>query len=1110
MKCPKCQFENRDGAKFCKKCGNKIELLCPSCKYSHQPDSTFCDECGHNLQEPEALPDFSEPQSYTPKFLADKILTSRSTIEGERKLVTVLFADVAGFTSMSEDLDPEEVHQIMDGCFQILMNEVHKYEGTVNQFTGDGVMALFGAPIAHEDHAQRACYAALSIQKAISEYGVNLKNNRCIDFKMRIGLNSGPVIVGAIGDDLRMDYTAIGDTTNLAARMENSAEPGTVLVSNNTYKITGNFFEFEVLKKIKVKGKEAPQEAFKLIRKSEVETRIAASVAKGLTRFVGRENTMNALIEAYNKTKSGSGQVIGMVGEAGVGKSRSLLEFRNQLTSGDYSFLEGRCLHYGSAMAYLPFLDILKSYFKITDDDLESLIKQKIEETILNLDPNLKGSLNPFHDLLSLKVDDEKYLQVEPAERKIRIFESLRNLFVKESQNKTLIIVIEDLHWIDKISEEFITYFIEWIQNTKILLILLYRPEYTHQWGSKSLYTKVGLTQLGSESSSLLVQAILEEREIVPELRELILKRAGGNPLFVEELTYNLIENGSIEKKNHQYILTKKASDIQVPDTLQGIIASRIDRVEESLKRVMQMASVIGREFAFRILESIMGMREELKSNLLNLQGLEFISEKQLFPELEYIFKHALTQEVAYNSLLQNRKKEIHEKVARSIEILYPDRIEEYYELLAYHYRRSDNAQKALDYLDKANQKAARLNAMQEALNYFNEAMELLDTLEETPENQKCRISLICNQVMVFVQLLKFQDYYDLLNQFQTIVVGLDDTELSARFYSALSASEYFLGHFEQTIKIGTKAIELSESAGHPEYAYIAYWVILWSYLWICDYDKLHSLKEDVLGLLEKKFELMLYVHAFITSSVAFYHMGQFDKAIKSSKEALKMAEKYSNSSYIAFACTFTAWPYIQKGDMAHASEYTEIALRNAKTPRDEILARAGHALNLTRSGDAHQGTEMLAEYVPMFQAVRYYTALGFVLCFLSEGYLLVDEYDKAVQTLESLLELSGTYNMKQSLGIAYYLFGEVALKTDPQQAPTYFKKSISIFQKIKAEYYLARAYAGYGRFHKQQGDMAQAREYLTKALEIFERLGVLDEPDKVKKELADLPPDKG
>ena len=1110
MKCSQCQFENREGAIFCGKCRAKLSLVCPQCGAENPPDNNFCDKCAHNLQESETPPDYSKPESYTPKFLADKILNSRSSIEGERKLVTVLFADVANFTSLSEKLDPEEVHQIMDGCFKILMDEIHQYEGTINQFTGDGVMALFGAPLAHEEHAQRACHASLSIQKALETYHAQIMKVYGLDFRMRIGLNSGPVIVGAIGDDLRMDYTAVGDTTNLAARMENSAEPGTVLVSKNTYKIAGDFFKFKSCGKLSVKGKESPQEAFRLIGKSDVETRIAASAAKGLSRFVGRENSIAALMEAYHKVKSGSGQIVGIIGEAGVGKSRLVLEFKTQLRNEEVLFLEGQCLHYGSAMAYLPVLDLLKSYFDIADDDREFIIRKKIEEKILCLDKNLKSVLTPFHDLLSLKVDDDAYLQVDPSERKMRVFESLMNLFVRESQSRPLIIVIEDLHWIDKISEEFLNYFIGWLQNTKILLIMLYRPEYTHQWGSKSHYTKVGLTQLGIDSSSQLVQAILEDGEITPEIREIILKRAGGNPLFVEELTHNLLENGSIEKRDRQYVLTRKASEIQVPDTLQGIIASRIDRVEQSLKRVMQMASVIGREFAFRILESIMGMREGLKSSLLNLQGLEFISEKQLFPELEYIFKHALTQEVAYNSLLQTRKKEIHKKVAQSIEALYPDRMEEYYELLAYHYKRSDDAEKALDYLDKANQKAARLNAMKEAMACFNEAMELLDTLDDTPENQKCRISLICNQYWVFFLLLKMQKYYELLIQYQPLVVSLDDTELSARFYTSLSGCEYWIGFFDQSIETGIKAIELSKACGHPEYAYNAYVTTIYSYVWTCDYDKLHALKKDVMHLLDKKFNLLLYVHAYCAMAFSFFTRGQFDKAAEAGHKALKMAEKFADNSLISLSYNQISGPYILKGDTAQAQKYAQLAISKAPTPRDEFLARVLHASMLCRSGDPHQGTEILAQYVPMIQALRYQTGLVFLFYGLSEGYLLAEEYDKAIQAVKNLLEIAERHGMPHHLGIAHYFSGEIALKTDPSKAIENFNQSIQILEAIKSEYYLAKAYAGCGRYYKQIGDKTQAREHLSKALEIFERLNILNEPDKVKKELAGLPTEEG
>ncbi|CAB1084533.1 Adenylate cyclase (EC / Guanylate cyclase (EC [Olavius algarvensis Delta 1 endosymbiont] len=515
MKCPECQYDNRERAKFCNECGYKFFQACPECGATNRVESKFCDECGYDLRKSNEAPpvNYDLPQSYTPKFLADKILTNRSYIEGEGKLVTVLFADVANYTEMSEKLDPEEVHQIMNGCFNILVNEIHRYEGTINQFTGDGIMALFGAPVAHEDHAQRACYAALSVQKSILEYGDKIGKDLGIDFKMRIGINSGPVVVGAIGDDLRMDYTAMGDTTNLASRLENSATPGSIMVSKNTYKLAREFFEFKLLDRLRLKGKEKPQQAYELVKTSVITTRIEASAAKGFTKFVGRKNSMAALNEALNKVTLGSGQVVGVVGEAGVGKSRLIFELRRSVQKVKCYFLEGKCLHYGSTFAYLPVLDILKSYFDIKEGDPETLIKQKMNDKILQLDGNLQNSLFPFQQLLSLKVEDESFNQLEPQKKKERIFEAFRDLFVRESQKQPLILVVEDLHWIDRTSEQLIDYFIGWLANSAILLILLYRPEYTPQWGSKSYYNKIGLGHLTHKSGTELIKEWTHKRK---------------------------------------------------------------------------------------------------------------------------------------------------------------------------------------------------------------------------------------------------------------------------------------------------------------------------------------------------------------------------------------------------------------------------------------------------------------------------------------------------------------------------------------------------------------------------------------------------------------------
>jgi class 3 adenylate cyclase/tetratricopeptide (TPR) repeat protein len=1107
MKCPKCQFENRETAKFCKECGANLEVACSECGTVYELDSKFCDECGQDLRKPSTTPtvEYSRPQSYTPKFLADKILTTRSSIEGERKLVTVLFADVANYTAMAEKLDPEIVHQIMDGCFNILMKEIHKYEGTINQFTGDGVMALFGAPIAHEDHAQRSCYAALSIQKLISEYGEKITNDLGIDFKMRIGINSGPVVVGAIGDDLRMDYTAIGDTTNLASRMESLAAPGAVFVSEPAYKLAKDFFEFKFLNKIEIKGKEKPQKVYELIKPGAIETRIEASVAKGLTKFVGRKNSMAALKKALEKTVSGSGQIIGIVGEAGVGKSRLILELKKSLSKNEYTFFEGKCLHYGGSMAYLPVLDILKTYFDLKEGDSETQIKQKMKEKLFQVDEKLLHCLPPFEELLSLKVEDEKFVQFEPQQKKDRIFEAFRDLFARESQNNPIIIVIEDLHWIDKTSEQFIDYLIDRLANAPIMLILLYRPEYVHQWGSKTYYSKIGLSQLTSQSSAELIRAILDDCSIDPKLESLILNRSAGTPLFIEELTHNLIENGSIRRESDQCFLAIPPEKILVPETLQGIIAARIDRIEDNLKRIMQVASVIGREFAYRILHSITGMREKLKSDLINLQGLEFIYEKSLFPELEYIFKHALTQEVAYNSLLINRRKEIHAKIGKAIESLYRDNLEEYYELLAHHYLRSDNKQKALEYLDLANQKAIELNAMEEAKVNFDEAMQLLDGLPDTESNRHRRIDLLINQYFVFELLYKHPEYYELLKRYKSMTIELNDEKQLAGLYSAMGTIEWWFGYIDQAIQTVTKGVDFSKAIGDNEYLALQYLSLQWSYMWKGDYDQVIRLKQNILEIMKQQFDLRCYVMSLAVTAWAYSHLGNWDQAISDGKKGLRAAEEYSNKSLISFAAVAIARVNTLKGDSGKALKYADMAVQKSPTLGDRVNAQSSLAFALCRFKDPLEGVELMTSLVPMFQAVRFVPGEIMARFTVGEGYWLAGKYDNARHEIKEGLELAKNCGMKLNVGWAHRLLGEIALKTDPKQAKPNFEKAIEVFRKINAENEIALTYSAYGRLYKHQGNVGKAKEYLNNALETFERLGTLNEPEMVKKELAEL-----
>jgi class 3 adenylate cyclase/tetratricopeptide (TPR) repeat protein len=722
MKCPKCQVENPDGMKFCGECGTKLERVCPQCNFSNPPQFKFCGSCGHPFTTPIPPPlDLSQPRSYTPKFLADKILTTRSAIQGEHKLVTVLFADVANFTALSEKLEPEDIHGIMDGCFKILMDEIHKYEGTINQFTGDGVMALFGAPLAHEDHAMRACHAALSIQKALADYGEQINREVGFDFRMRIGLNSGPVVVGSIGDDLRMDYTAIGDTINLTARVQQAATAGEVWISQATHNLVQGFFQDELVGDTELKGKAQPQKLFRVVAEHPgVRTRFDAGIAGGMTKFVGRRLEIEALKIAFDRAKEGEARVVDVVGEAGVGKSRLVYEFQTSIGS-DATILTGICVQYGRVINFLPVIDVVKAAFGIRVGMDEDAVSHQVTERSTG---GLAAMVPFYRNLLSLKAEDSQFNSLNPEGRKFGTFEAVKNLLLSLSKEKPLLLFIEDVHWMDKISEEFFTYLSRCIQGHRIMMITAYRPEVSPPWAKGAHYQRLGLETLGADASLRLVRNLLGGLPLEPALEQLIMEKTGGNPFFVEEIVRNLLDRKELVRAGDLYVCSRPIDQCAVPDTVQGILAARMDHLSEDLKQTMQVASVIGRDFAFRLLKGIMELGEELRVRLTNLVGLEILYEKALYPELEYIFKNALTQEVAYESLLKQRRQEIHGRIARTIENVNAYRLEPHYELLAHHYERSGQTEKAIEYLMLAAEKSNQSMAAQTACIFYSHALK--------------------------------------------------------------------------------------------------------------------------------------------------------------------------------------------------------------------------------------------------------------------------------------------------------------------------------------------------------------------------------------------------
>jgi predicted ATPase/class 3 adenylate cyclase len=1116
MKCPKCKFDNREGAKFCGKCRTKFLKICSQCNSENQPENNFCDECGHDL----ALP--SEPisrdlsfdekidkiQRYLPKGLTEKILSQRDRIEGERKQVTVMFCDMEGFTSLSERLGPEEAYDIVDQIYELLIHKVHDYEGTVNEMTGDGIVALFGAPIALEDAAQRAVRSSMAIHREMSKLSDRLKQERksLPTLKMRVGIHTGPVVVGTVGNNLRVEFKAVGDTVNLASRMEGLAEPGATYVTEDTFKLTEGFFRFEALGEKEVKGKEKPVNVYRVIAPSTRRTRFDVSAERGLTPFVGREREFELLFDGFERSRSGRGQAFSIVSEAGVGKSRLLYEFRKAVSNEDVTFMEGRCLSYSRNIAYHPIIDILKSNYDIHEGDSDSVIKEKVKRGLNAIGVDEATILPYLLELLSIEDSGIDKIPMSPEEKKDRIIQALNQNIIKGSELRPMIIAVEDLHWIDKSSEERFKYLLDNISGARIFLIFTYRPEFVHTWGGKSYHSQVNLNRLSNRESLMMVSYLLGTEDLDNSLEEFILEKTEGVPFFIEELVKSFKDLKIIEREDNKYHLTKDLKELTVPATVQDVIMARVDSLAEGAKGLLQAGSVVGREFSYDLIKTVTDFTEqELLSHLSVLKDSELVYERGIYPQSNYVFKHALTQEVAYNSLLLKKRKEIHQEIGKAIEALYTDRLEEHYELLAYQYASSDKTDKALEYLALANQKAAKLNAMEEAKAYFDEAMKLLDSLPETQENREQRISLLVNQgIVVMLLVFKYKEYYDLLIRYEPMAKGLGNLKILGAYYARLADCEYSFGNFDQAIHRSTKALELAEASGNVEEIGYAYIRQEWSHFMRGDFNRVFALKEDLLRTIQQQFNLRWHTYAVSVASRACGCLGRWEEAVEEGQKALRVAEEFSHNSLISWSASNLAIAYTWRGDLARAVEYGELALQKAPTPADLAFAQRGLGWALCRAGEPDRGIELLTGVLSVFRAGFMASEIP-LACYLGEAYFLAGKQDKAGQTLEKGLEIAERCGARYYAGFAQRLLGEIALKVNPAKAAAQFEKSISIFREIKAENELAHAYAGYGRYHRQKGGIAQAREYLTQALEIFKRLGTLIEPDKVRGELADL-----
>jgi predicted ATPase/class 3 adenylate cyclase/ribosomal protein L40E len=1103
--CAHCGFQNPEKAKFCVECGTKVEIRCQNCGKENPPTHKFCFECGGKLSIDATIKDdkplnLSEPQSYIPKHLADKILVNRANLEGERKLVTVLFTDASSFTALSEKLDPEEVRSLMNQALRLIIDQVHLYEGTINKFTGDGAMALFGAPIAQEDHAYRSVNSALGIQNALRSYGEKLKSEQGIDFKMRIGINTGLVVVGSIGNDLSMEYTAMGDTVNLASRLEGLAEPGSILVSESTYKLVKDYFEFIPLEEAHVKGKSQPVKAYSVIGKTDRKVRFDLSLERGLTRFVGREKELGLIKDSLEKVKKGHGQIIGIIGEAGLGKSRLVHEFKTTFRDKDVSYLEGNCISYGKSFSYLPIIEILKNSFEIDDRDDDDLIKTKVEIATNRIDGRLRDTIPLILDLLSVKTDSDILKNLDAGQKRQAIFDALKAIILRISQTKPVVIAIEDLHWIDKTSEEFLNSIARTMGNERIMLLFTCRPGCVHSLIDKSYYTQIALSSLSTGDCRFLVESILSGGDISEELMGLIIKKAGGNALFVEEVTRSLLDSGTIVESDGGYTIDKEASQIDVPSSVQDIIMARIDRLEESRKSKLQVCSVIGREFSFELLQKISAIDEnELRERLMTLTNSDLIYESGVYPDLDYLFKHALTLEVAYNTLLLQKRKELHEKVGSAIEEMYPSRLEEFYGVLAHHFSKSDNREKAVHYLTLVGKKAKEVLSTDEALTNFNEALKLLGQMEKTDTNEGKRIDILFEIENIYDNVAKRDDQKKILEEIITLSQAINDKSRLSDGYIKQGELLSVVGECQKAKEICQSALtlkrEIGDKVGEGK-ALRGMGFINWR---SADYNDALKYHKDALRVHREVGSREAEGFELISLGEVYRKLGQYEDALSHLHEAFNLHRAEGIVTGQNVSAFNIGNVYGEMGNYEKCAEYYRECWRIIKESGFRSFRAYSHlvvpislANVYSRLGNYDDSLQYYADALDISRGLGDKKEEGNILSYIAATYNILGEYGESINRYKEALEIYRELGDMEAEGAVLNHIGDIYRQylNDYREALSFYKKSLDMAKKNGDEDAARSILNNLGVVSWNLGFHDEALAYYQEALEICRKVG--------------------
>jgi class 3 adenylate cyclase/predicted ATPase len=1097
MRCPSCNHDNSTDALFCDACGAKLESICATCGTTNQPGARFCKKCGTRIATESAS---AKPAvaSTAPKVrvTAEQAVADSGALEGERKTVTALFADIKGSTELMENLDPEEARAIVDPALKLMIDAVRRYDGYVVQSTGDGIFALFGAPVAHEDHPQRALHAALRMQEELKRHSDRVRADGGLPIQARIGVNTGEVVVRSITTgEGQTEYTPIGHTTNLASRMQTLAPIGSIAATETTRKLCEGYFTFKALGPTKVKGVAEPVGVHEVTGIGPLRTRLQRAAGRGLTKFVGREREMETMKHAAGQAQTGHGQIVAAMAEQGVGKSRLYFEFKATSQSG-WMVLETISNSYGKASAYLPVIELLRNYFDISAGDDERKRREKVTGRVLALDRSLEDTLPYLFSLLGIVEGEDTLAQMDGRIRKRRTLDAIKLILLRESLNRPLMVIFEDLHWIDEQTQELLNLLAGSIGTAKILLLMNYRPEYSHHWNSKTYYTQLKLDPLGKESAAEMLSALVGDGMDLLPIKRLIIERTEGTPFFMEEIVQSLFED-AVLKRNGAVKLIKSMNAVKVPATVQSVIAARIDRLSAEDKELLQTLAVLGREFPFELVRRVtLNSDEDLNRMLGDLQLAEFIYEQPAVGDTEYIFKHALTQEVASNSLLIERRKQLHERAGQALESMFAGQVEDHLDALADHYSRSDNIEKAVEYLGRAGQQAGQRSAYGGAISKIGVAINLLQKLPDSPQRaqRELLLQLAIGPALIAVNGFAAMEVEKAYARARALCKRLNDPpELFPTLYG-LWVMHHIRGDLRTAYQLSKQLLELAQDADDRKLLMHASLLLGVTSFYMGDFlhcrehletaDSLYDPDRDRRMAVEYGVDPRVGSQSF--GSWALWQLGYADQSVKKASEALAFGQALSHPFSDTFARYFAEGILHQsrrQAGAAQASTENVIALAG-EHGFTQFLAWGTSLLGwaMAAQGRHEEGIAQLREGLAASRAAGAELWRPYFLCLLAEAFMETGRFGDGLGAVTEALAFADEQEIGFSKPELYRLKAELLFRQDDSnaaEAQSNFQFAIETARKQSGKTLELRATMGLARLLASQARRDEARAML-------------------------------